>query len=136
MLSMDKKNTYKILIVDDDTFLLSMYGLKFQNNGFDVDTVTDAHQALTRIRAGAQPDIVLMDMVMPGMTGFDLLGVIKRDKLLPEALLVMLTNQGTAADIEKAGTLGAHGYIIKATSIPSEVVETVLTMIKEHHTHI
>ncbi len=129
---MEKKNNYKILIVDDDTFLLGMYGLKFTNNGFEVVTSTSGPDALTKIKDGYVPDVVLMDVIMPVMSGFELVETIKKEKLLEGGLLIMLTNQSSATDQEKAKSLGVHGYIVKATSIPSEVVQAVLKIMKEN----
>ena len=62
---------------------------------------------------------------MPGMDGFDVLEAIKSEKLAPKALIIMLTNQGQLTDINKAKSFGINGYIIKATTIPSEVVQDV-----------
>jgi len=115
----------KVLIIDDDKFLLNMYSIKFNKTGYEVNAAMGGEEALEKIKGGYIPDIVLLDIVMPVMDGFDVLGAIKKDNLLPNAILIMLTNQGQLADIEKAKSLGATGYIIKATTIPSEVVEEV-----------
>ena len=63
---------------------------------------------------------------MPGMDGLELLKIIKQENLAPDSVIIMLTNQ--ADDFEKAKALGVDGYIIKATTIPSEVVDQVLTI--------
>ncbi len=119
----DKK---KILIVDDDKFLLGMYSAKFAKNGLDVKAASDGNDALRILKGGYKPDILLLDLIMPGMDGFSLYETIKKDNLAPGALAIMLTNQGLASDINKAKGLGVHGYIVKATTIPSEVVAEVL----------
>ena len=115
----------KVLIVDDDKFLLNMYSIKFSKNNFEVNSATTGDEAIAKIKEGYSPDIVLLDIVMPGMDGFDVLNKIKTEALAPNALVIMLTNQGQLADIEKAQGFGSDGYIIKATTIPSEVVEEV-----------
>jgi CheY-like chemotaxis protein len=69
-----------------------------------------------------------MDIIMPGMDGLELLAKIRGEKLIPDAVVIMLTNQ--ADDEDKAKALGIDGFIIKATTIPSEVVEQVLTIYK------
>jgi two-component system response regulator ResD len=121
---MEKKNI-KVLIVDDDKFLLGMYSLKFSNNGYDVDTTVGSLAALEKLRGGAKPDILLLDIIMPYMDGLDLLKTIRTEKLVPDAIVVMLTNQSQSSDIERAKELGVDGYIVKAATIPSEVLHEV-----------
>lgn len=115
----------KVLIVDDDKFLLGMYSLKFANNGYDVETTVGSVAALEKLRGGAQPDIVLLDIIMPYMTGLELLKTVRDEKLAPNAIVVMLTNQSQSSDIETAKELKADGYIVKASTIPSEVLKEV-----------
>jgi len=115
----------KVLIVDDDKFLLNMYSLKFNNNSFEVNAAASGEEALGKIKDGFIPDIILLDIVMPGMDGFQVLDSLKKKNIAPNAMIIMLTNQGQLSDIEKAKSFGINGYIIKATTIPSEVVEEV-----------
>jgi len=115
----------KVLIVDDDKFLLNMYSIKFSKNNFEVNSAISGEEAITKIKEGYVPDIILLDIVMPGMDGFEVLDSLKKTNIAPNALVIMLTNQGQLSDIEKAKTFGINGYIIKATTIPSEVVEEV-----------
>ena len=125
----DKKQ--KVLIVDDDKFLLNMYSLKFQKSGFGVDTAVGGQEALSKLREGVLPDILLLDVVMPAMDGLELLATIRKENLAPKAVAIMLSNQNQPADIEKAKNLGIKSYIVKANSIPSEVVAEVIKAIKE-----
>ena len=118
----DKK---KVFIVDDDSFLLSMYSMKFEKNGFETKVAANGTEALDALRGGYKPDILIMDLIMPIMDGFELFTNIKKEHLIPDALTVMLTNQGSVADINKAKELGVNGFIVKATTIPSEVVDQV-----------
>ena len=121
---MEKKNI-KVFIVDDDKFLLGMYSLKFANNGYDVDTTVGSLAALEKLRAGAQPDIVLLDIVMPYMDGLELLKTMRDEKLASNAIVVMLTNQSQSSDIERAKELHVDGYIVKLTTGPSEIVADI-----------
>ncbi len=120
---MDKAR--KILFVDDDKFLLDMYALKFSKNNFEVNVAQGSEEALKIIRGGFEPDILLVDIVMPGMDGIDFLGAIRKDNLAKKAVVIMLTNQGLSDDIARAKKLNADGYIIKATTVPSEVFAEV-----------
>ncbi|MFA6158781.1 MAG: response regulator [Candidatus Paceibacterota bacterium] len=121
---MEKKNI-QVFIVDDDKFLLGMYSLKFSNNGYEVDTTLGSLVALEKLRAGAKPDVVLLDIVMPYMDGLELLKIIRDEKLAPGAVIIMLTNQSASSDIDRSRELGVDGYIIKAATIPSEVLHEV-----------
>ncbi len=120
----------KIFLVDDDRFLLDMYTVKFQKNGLDVETATGSNAALARLREGYMPDIILLDIIMPTMDGLALLEMIRAEKLASESTIIMLTNQ--ADDEEKAEKLGIDGFIIKAMTIPSEVVAKVMDIYKSH----
>lgn len=121
---MEKKNI-KVFIVDDDKFLLGMYSLKFANNGYDVETTVGSVAALEKLRAGAKPDIMLFDIIMPFMDGLELLKTVRDEKLAPDSVIVMLTNQSQSSDIERAKELHVDGYIVKAATIPSEVLHEV-----------
>ena len=115
----------KIMIVDDDKFLLGMYSLKFSNKGYEVDTAVGSMIALEKLRGGFVPDILLLDIIMPHMDGLELLKTIRDEKLITDATVVVLTNQSQSSDIERAKDLKADGYIVKASTIPSEVLQEV-----------
>ena len=114
-----------VLFVDDDKFLLDMYSLKFSKNNFEVHTCQSTEEALKILREGMNPDIILLDVVMPGMDGIELLSIIRKEKLIKDAVVIMLTNQDLPDDISRAKALNVDGYIIKATTIPSEVLSEV-----------
>lgn len=120
----------KILIIDDDSFLLDMYALKFSQSGFEVDTALGSEPALGKIRGGALPDIILLDIVMPIMDGFEFLEKLQQEQLLGGTLKVILSNRGQQSDIDRGKLLGVAGYIVKANSTPSEVISKVLEIVK------
>lgn len=115
----------KILLVDDDSFLLNMYCLKFEKSNYEVTAVASSQDAINKLKDGLKPDILILDIIMPGMDGIDLLSAIRNQHLADQAKCLMLTNQGESADIERAKKIGIDGYVVKATSIPSEVVKIV-----------
>lgn len=119
----------KIFIVDDDKFLLDMYTFKFKERGFEVTQAFGSIDALNKLKGGIVPDVILLDIVMPSMDGFELLGLIKTENLAPDAKVIVLSNLGQPGDVEKGRSLGANGYVIKASSTPSEVVEKVVTVL-------
>jgi CheY-like chemotaxis protein len=129
-MSEDTEKKYKILIVDDDKFLLDMYAVKFKTLGHDPAVAVGAEDALNKLREGTNPEILILDIIMPSMDGLELLELIRKENLVPNATVVMLTNETDPAKIEKAKSLGVAGYIVKATSIPSEVVNEVINIVK------
>jgi CheY-like chemotaxis protein len=120
----------KILLVDDDNFLRDMYATKFTQGGHEVDAVDGAGLALARLEQGTAYDVILLDMVMPGMSGLELLTAIKTNYPDNQAKLIVLSNQGQEEDIREATEAGAAAYIIKAESVPSEVLEKVEEIVK------
>ncbi len=122
---MTDKKLPMILLVDDDSFLLQMYGMKFKREGFDVHTSSSAMDAIEVLRHGLLPDVIAFDITMPEHDGFYLLETIRTEDLAKNAKKIALTNQQSEEEKIKAIELGADQYIIKATMIPSEVVNTV-----------
>lgn len=114
-----------VFIVDDDKFLLDMYALKFSREGFDVAVAMNGEDALSKLREGLKPQAILVDVIMPAMDGLDFVETAKKEKLLDSTKIIMLTNQSGEAEIERAKKLKVDGYIVKATTVPSEVVAEV-----------
>lgn len=123
---------YRIYLVDDDRFLLDLYVAKFKSAGHEVTAFGSGEEFLEALNkeGAAMPDAVLLDLIMPGMGGFDVLGAIRKDNLAPKAKIIVLSNQGLDADIEKAKQFNIDGYIIKASAIPSEVLAETLKIIE------
>ena len=127
---MSEHTPQKICIIDDDPFLLDMYNLKFQQAGYDVSCFTDSTEGVESLRAGAQYDAVLLDLVMPKTDGFEVLKTIREENLCSDkAVVVILSNQGQDKDISKAQEFGIDGYLIKANTLPSEVLEYVRNLL-------
>lgn len=126
----ENKNGRKILIIDDDNFLLDMYALKFGQNGYQVDTALGSTVALDKLKGGATPDVIVTDLLMPVMDGFELLEKIRDEKLVPNAKRIILSNLSQDGDIERGKSLGVDGYIVKASCTPSEVLEKVNKIIE------
>ncbi len=118
----------KILLVDDDVFLRDMYATKFGELGHEVVTAETGEHALDELDKNTF-DVILLDMIMPGMSGIELLSAIKEKKLTPTPKCIVLSNQGGKEEIEAAEEAGAMGYIIKAELIPSEVVAKVTQLV-------
>ena len=118
-------NAKTILLIEDDTFLSSLLKARLEKEGFAVIQAFDGEEGIELLKK-EKPDLIILDIIMPGMDGLELLETIRKEKLTPDSIVVMLTNESGHDKIEKAKTLGIKGYVVKATSVPSEVVEEVL----------
>lgn len=117
-----------VLLVEDDPFLVDIYTTKFQAEGFSISVATDGNQAISRLLQD-KPEVLLLDIVLPKVDGWEILKSIKQNKDLQDLKVIVLSNLGQKADIDKAIALGATRYLIKAHYTPSEVVEEVKKII-------
>ena len=122
--------TYRLYLVDDDRFLLDMYAVKFKAVGHEVTAFQNGEDVLKALREQPAPDALLLDIVMPTVDGFQVLTTIQQENLAESMKIIVLSNQGQQSDIDKAKALGADGYIIKASAIPSEVFTETLRIIE------
>lgn len=120
-----------LLLVDDDIFLAEMYELKFQEVGFDVKTAHDGQTALVMLETDPLPDVILLDIVMPHLDGFEILKLLKANERYKKIPVLLLTNVGQKDDVDKGIQLGADDYIVKAHFTPSEVAERVKKLLKK-----
>jgi CheY-like chemotaxis protein len=109
-----------------------MYAVKFAECGHVIDAADSAVMALQKLQQDQTFDVVLLDMIMPGMGGVELISTIKERYPDLQAKFIVLSNQGQHEDIEEAKEAGAMGYIIKAESIPSGVVKKVEDLMKKN----
>lgn len=120
----------KILIVDDDSFLLDMYALKFSQNNFEVYTAGNGVHALDKLKSGLSPDLLLIDIIMPEMDGFEMLSQVRAQNLCPNCVKIILSNKNEQGDIDRGSKLGVAGYIIKANSTPGEVIDQAVKILE------
>ncbi len=114
----------KIFLVEDDLFLSDMYRTKFSLSGYDMPHAEDGETAMRMIKE-AKPDLVLLDIVLPKKSGFDVLKDLKADPELAKTPVILLTNLSQKDDVDRGFKLGATDYIIKAHFTPAEVVAKV-----------
>lgn len=121
----------KILIIEDDPFLNEMYAVKLVQSGFEVETAFNGKIGVMKAKE-VSPDLILLDIVLPKMDGFEVLKEIKKDSPgLKKVPVILLTNLGQKEEVEKGIKLGADEYIIKAHFTPTTVVEKIKALLKE-----
>ena len=121
----------KILLVEDDKLISAMYLAKFNQNGFDVVLKKNGIEALTVLRDGMQPDLILTDIMMPEMDGFEFVAKRNEEQLAVKSQIVALTNVSSYADEEKMRNLGVNDYVVKVLITPDGLVELVQGIINK-----
>ena len=114
----------KVLITEDEEVLLRMYSLKFTNQGFKVVQADNGAKGL-ELAKKELPDIILMDIIMPQLDGFEVLKELKKDQKTKNIPVIMLSNLGQEEDIKRGQELGAADYLVKANMTPMQVVDKV-----------
>ncbi|MEK7082306.1 MAG: response regulator [Patescibacteria group bacterium] len=126
---MEQEKIPKILVIDDDPFIVDMYVIKLKDEHFVVETARDGKEGLMKIKE-YKPDVVLLDIVMPVLDGFGVLEALQGDGS-KTCKVILLTNLGQQQDVERGMRLGADDYMIKAHFTPSEVIEKVKEVLKK-----
>lgn len=119
----------KIMIVEDDPMLLDMYVHKFEGDGYEVVKL-DRGDAVAETASTEQPELILLDVIMPGIDGFTALEALKKNAKTKDIPVTMLTNLAQDEDSAKAKEMGAVGYIIKSNMTPAEVVKQAQQLLK------
>jgi CheY-like chemotaxis protein len=114
----------KILIIEDDPLLVKMYMTKFMMEGYQVVTAGDGEQGFAVAKA-EKPNFIIMDVMMPKLSGLQLLEMLRADPELKDLPVLMLSNLSQPAEVEKAKQLGVKDFLIKANYTPSQIVEKV-----------
>ena len=119
-----------ILVVEDDQFLRDLIVRKLEEEGFDAIQAVDGEEGL-RLSKEKKPAIILLDLILPGMDGFDVLKSIKSEKSISSIPVIILSNLGQKDDIDQGIKLGASDYLIKAHFTPGEIVARVKEVLKK-----
>ncbi|HEY4482560.1 MAG TPA: response regulator [Candidatus Paceibacterota bacterium] len=114
-----------ILIVEDDRFLREIAGQKLEAEGFVVKSATTGKEALGLLETGPRPDIIVLDLILPGMSGYEILESIKKQERLKDIPVLILSNLGQEEDIDKAKKLGATDYLVKAHFSFAEIIKKI-----------
>lgn len=114
----------KILLVEDDEGLASVYKQRFEAEGFEIKHVANGEDALSTA-ISFKPALILLDVMMPKISGFDVLDIIRNTPELSNVKIVMLTALSQEKDVERAKELGVDDYLVKSKVVIADVVETV-----------
>jgi DNA-binding response OmpR family regulator len=119
----------KILIIEDDKFLRQLITQKLLKEGYDVLEAIDGEEGLKKVKE-EKPDLVLLDLILPGIDGFEALSQMKKEDSLARIPIIILSNLGQKEDVERGLNLGAVDYLIKAHFTPGEIIEKVKKALK------
>lgn len=121
----------KILIIEDDNFLLSLIVEKFIQLGFDAEAASDGEEGLNKI-LNNKYDLVLLDMILPKMDGFKVLEEVKKNQSFKDLPIIVASNLYDKNDIDRATSLGAADYIIKAYNSPENIADRVKAFLQKN----
>ena len=121
--------TKKILIVEDDKFLRELIAQKLNREGYDISEAIDGEEGIKKIKE-EKPSLVLLDLILPGIDGFEVLSLMKKDSEVSSIPVIILSNLGQKEDVEKGLKLGAVDYLIKAHFTPGEIIDKIKSVLK------
>lgn len=119
-----KEKSFKILLIEDDQFIRRICKNGLERSGFNVITAAEGDEGVKKAKK-ENPDLILLDLVMPYRNGFETIEQIKKDKQLKDIPIIILSNLGQESDIQKIKELGAVDYLIKSDFKIKEVVEKI-----------
>jgi CheY-like chemotaxis protein len=120
----------RILVIEDDRFLRRACEVSLKKRGYTVLTAVDGLEGLQRARTES-PDLILLDMLMPKLTGIETLEALKENEQTRDIPVVILSNSSVEADVQQAKALGALGYLVKASLSLRELGEQVAAFLEQ-----
>lgn len=126
----EEKNKVRIALVEDEEVLLEVLENKLKKEGYEVFSAKDGAAGIDLINA-VRPDIILLDVVMPRMDGFEVLERLQKDPELSKIPVIIISNSGQEVEIGRALALGVKDYLVKAEFDPQEVIDKIRNQIKE-----
>lgn len=119
----------KILIVEDDKFLRELISQKLKSEGYEISEAIDGEEGIKKIKE-EKPSLVLLDLILPGIDGFEVLTRMKQDPGVSAVPVIILSNLGQKEDVERGLKIGAADYLIKAHFTPGEIIEKIKNILK------
>jgi PleD family two-component response regulator len=126
---MNEEKKQKIMIVEDDSFVMDIYETKLLQEGYEIVSAINGVEALKKLE-DVEPDLIMLDIIMPYMDGLEVLAKIKADERLKNIPVILLTNLSQKEEVDKGLGLGANDYLIKSHFTPSEVLAKIKTYLK------
>ena len=123
---------FKVLVVEDDKFLRDLMVQKIAKEGFSVIEAVDGEEGF-KLAVENRPHIVLLDLILPEMNGFEVLQKIREDENIGKVPVVILSNLGQKDDLDKGMKLGATDYLIKAHNTPGDIVQKVKSILAKSY---
>ena len=123
----------RILIIEDDKFLRELIIQKLGKEGYEIVEAAEGEEGLRKMKE-EKPDLVLLDLILPGIDGFEVLRRAKTDEETSAVPIIILSNLGQRDDVEKGIELGAIDYLIKAHFTPGEIVDKIKVILKTEKT--
>lgn len=120
----------KILLIEDDTFISEMIVKKLKEAGLMVNMAMDAETGIVKVQEDT-PDLILLDIVLPGMDGYEFLEKLKANKKLSSIPVIILSNLGQKDEIERGLKLGANDFLVKAHFNLDEILQKVKQMLEK-----
>ena len=118
----------KLLLVEDDMALRDIYSTRFLAEGYEVVSASDGEQALT-VAVREKPDLILLDIMMPKISGFDVLDILRTTPETKDCKIIIMTALSQPADVDRGKMLGADEYLVKSQVTLTDVVEKVNTVL-------
>ena len=118
----------KILLIEDEKIMVNLLAKKLTKEGYDVSVARDGEEGLIKMRE-LKPDLILLDIIMPKMGGFEVMEEIIKDKKLKEIPIIIISNSGQPVELERAQKLGDKDWLIKTEFDPQEVLDKVIKQI-------
>jgi len=125
----EKLKEKKVMWVEDDQFLSEMIAKKLREQGAELEFANNGEEAIAKIR-DTQPDVLLLDILLPGKTGFDVLSEMKEEDSMKNIPVILFSNLGQQEDIDKGYSLGADKFLVKATVDLDGVVDEINNLIE------
>ena len=123
-----EENKMKILIIEDEKFLLEMYDMRLKKAGFEVLTASEGKEGI-HLACEHKPKLIVLDIVMPEMSGYEVLRMLKKDPDTKDIPVLVFSNLGQEEEIAKGFDLGADDYIVKTEITPTQLVEKIQAML-------
>lgn len=118
-----------ILIIEDDKFLREMIGRRLQEEEYNVSMAVDGEEGIKKIQQ-EKPDLILLDLILPGIDGFEVLERMRKEPELSKIPVIILSNLGQKEEVERGLNLGAVDYLIKAHFTPREIIEKIKSVLE------